>query len=69
MSPLRRLSRWFLPWPTPDERKAAVEAARIELEQARAQRRAVEADVEYVARLRERNHFRQAFEANLRRDP
>jgi hypothetical protein len=64
-----RLIRLLLPWPTRAERRAAIEAAASALDASRARRPEVDAVVGRLADLRERNHFREAFEASLRRSP
>ena len=67
---MRRLIRtlYSRPWPTKAERQAAIDAARASLEASRARRPAVEEVVSWHAQIRARNHFREAFEASMRRN-
>ena len=66
---MRNLLRvlWTRPWPSKAARQAAIDAAREKLEEARERRVAAEEVASWHRQIRERNHFRAAFEESMRR--
>lgn len=65
---LCRICQRLAPWPSRSDRKDAIDEARDRYQSASAIRRESEELADELRELRHRNHFRDMFEAALRRD-